>query len=460
MRIKQLLLITLVSILTLSSCGDDADSGNGGGGGSSSVTINLSQTTVNSPAVGGTFSVNVKTTGNEWTAFVNDDASNWLQLSITGSASNSGVATVTVKPNTGASRTATITVKSGTGRATITVVQSAALQVSKKEINSNSRGESFNIDVTSSEEWQATASDSWISTSVNGSLLTVTTAANDSKASRTGKVTVTAGAESVDISVYQESAEDREIVAPDGYALVWHDEFNEGTQLSTAKWEWENQNSGWVNNELQNYRPGTQTIDGMHTTEIVDGRLNINCFKASDGKIYSGRINAKNGGKGWQYGYIEARMMLPKGKGTWPAYWMMPITVDWANEGWPKCGEIDIMEEVGCVPNEVSSSLHAEGHKHTNNTQVTKARNIGTAESEYHVYALEWTKDYIKTYVDGNLLLSYTSDHTVRNYPYDKPFHIILNLAWGGSWGGMYGVDNSALPCTMKVDYVRVFQKK
>ena len=167
MRIKQLLLITLVSILTLSSCGDDADSGNGGG--SSSVTINLSQTTVNSPAVGGTFSVNVKTTGNEWTAFVNDDASNWLQLSITGSASNSGVATVTVKPNTGASRTATITVKSGTGRATITVVQSAALQVSKKEINSNSRGESFNIDVTSSEEWQATASDSWISTSVNGS---------------------------------------------------------------------------------------------------------------------------------------------------------------------------------------------------------------------------------------------------------------------------------------------------
>ena len=438
MRIKQLLLITLVSI-----------------------TINLSQTTVNSPAVGGTFSVNVKTTGNEWTAFVNDDASNWLQLSITGSASNSGVATVTVKPNTGASRTATITVKSGTGRATITVVQSAALQVSKKEISSNSRGESFNIDVTSSEEWQATASDSWISTSVNGSLLTVTTAANDSKASRTGKVTVTAGAESVDISVYQESAEDREIVAPDGYALVWHDEFNEGTQLSTAKWEWENQNSGWVNNELQNYRPGTQTIDGMHTTEIVDGRLNINCFKASDGKIYSGRINAKNGGKGWQYGYIEARMMLPKGKGTWPAYWMMPISVDWANEGWPKCGEIDIMEEVGCVPNEVSSSLHAEGHNHnTNGSQVTKKRNIGTAESEYHVYALEWTKDYIKTYVDGNLLLSYTSDHTVRNYPYDKPFHIILNLAWGGSWGGMYGVDNSALPVTMKVDYVRVFQKK
>ena len=215
-----------------------------------------------------------------------------------------------------------------------------------------------------------------------------------------------------------------------------------------------------MNHELQYYRPGTQTIDGKHTTEIIDGRLYINCFKGTDGKVYSGRVNAKNKGKGWQYGYFEARILLPKGKGTWPAYWMMPISVDWSKEGWPKCGEIDIMEEVGCVPNEVSSSLHSEGHNHTNNTQITQARNIGTAETEYHVYALEWTADYIKTYVDGQLLLSYNSDHTVRNYPYDKPFHLILNLAWGGDWGGMKGVDESALPLSMKVDYVRVFQKK
>ena len=85
------------------------------------------------------------------------------------------------------------------------------------------------------------------------------------------------------------------------------------------------------------------------------------CFKGSDGKIYSGRVYAHES-EGWQYGYIEARMMLPKGKGTWPAFWMMPCNVDWSKEGWPKCGEIDIMEEVGVVPNEVSSSLHAEGH--------------------------------------------------------------------------------------------------
>lgn len=118
------------------------------------------------------------------------------------------------------------------------------------------------------------------------------------------------------------------------------------------------------------------------------------------------------------------------------------------------------MEEVGCVPNEVSSSLHAEGHNHTNGTQVTAARMLKNAEGEFHTYAIEWTKDNITTYVDGERLLSYNNDGKgVRNWPYDKPYYIILNLAWGGAWGGMNGVDESALPVTMEVDYVRVFQK-
>ena len=185
--------------------------------------------------------------------------------------------------------------------------------------------------------------------------------------------------------------------------------------------------------------------------------MSIKCFKENN-KIYSGRVYAHDN-VGWKYGYIEAKIKLPKGKGTWPAFWMMPCNVDWANEGWPKCGEIDIMEEVGCVPNEVSSSLHAEGHVHTNNTQVTHAMTIENAEGEYHIYAIEWTKEYIRTYVDGKEQLNYESDGTIRNYPYDKPYYIILNLAWGGSWGGMWGVDESALPVTMMVDYVRVFQK-
>lgn len=156
------------------------------------------------------------------------------------------------------------------------------------------------------------------------------------------------------------------------------------------------QNAGWVNNELQNYVDGV--VNGKRVTELSDGKLRIHCFKGDDGKIYSGRVYAHES-EGWQYGYIEARMMLPKGKGTWPAFWMMPCNVDWNKEGWPKCGEIDIMEEVGVVPNEVSSSLHAEGHNHTNGTQVTHAMTIEKAEGEFHTYAIEWTAQNITTYV-------------------------------------------------------------
>ena len=176
-----------------------------------------------------------------------------------------------------------------------------------------------------------------------------------------------------------------EITAPEGYKLVWHDEFD--SESLSNDWTYEVQNSGWVNNEQQNYRKGE--IDGKNTVETNNGILNINCFKGNDGKVYSGRIYA-HVNEGWQYGYIEASIKLPKGKGTWPAFWMMPVNVDWANEGWPKCGEIDIMEEVGANPNYVSSSLHAEGHVHTLGNQVTHEMLCNGAEDGFHTYAIEW----------------------------------------------------------------------
>ena len=248
-----------------------------------------------------------------------------------------------------------------------------------------------------------------------------------------------------------------EIAAPDGYRLVWHDEFDDD-ELS-ADWTYEIKNAYWKNGELQNYR--NEEIDGIKTIETKNGILNINCFKGSDGNVYSGRIYAK-ADEGWQYGYIEARIKLPKGKGTWPAFWMMPVYVDWDNGGWPRCGEIDIMEEVGVDPNYVSSSLHAEGHIRTDTSSNPIYHDMlcPGAEDSFHTYAIEWTEDQITTYVDDKVQLQYSSDGTERNYPYTKPFYIILNLAWGGSWGGYDGVDESALPTAMQVDYVRVFQKK
>lgn len=244
-----------------------------------------------------------------------------------------------------------------------------------------------------------------------------------------------------------------DIPTPAGYALVWQDEFNEGDVLDAAKWKHEVKNSGWVNHELQNYVNG-KTPKGVRVTQIKDGALHITALK-EDGKVYSSRVYG-NVTKGWQYGYVEASINLPSGKGTWPAFWMMPVHFT----SWPHDGEIDIMEEVGYHKDYVSSSLHADGHVHSNNTQVTKEVYCKGAEGEFHTYGMEWTPDFFQFYVDGKKTLYYKNPGTgVRDWPYDAPFYVIFNLAWGGDWGGSQGVDESSLPVTMKVDYVRVFQK-
>lgn len=247
-----------------------------------------------------------------------------------------------------------------------------------------------------------------------------------------------------------------EITTPAGYKLVWQEEFNESaTGLpDTEKWWYETAEPGWVNNELQTYIAGRK--GDIVTADVSDGTLKIRAIKDGD-RVYSARVNTN---EGWTYGYFEARLKLPRGKGTWPAFWMMPTV--WS--GWPDGGEIDIMEHVGCVPTEVSSSIHCKEYYHAIGTQKTAAKKIATVMDEFHVYALEWTEEYIKTYVDGVQLFYYNPDNysagrNERTWPFNKPFQLKLNLAWGGDWGGMYGVDESCLPATYEIDYVRVFQK-
>jgi len=244
-----------------------------------------------------------------------------------------------------------------------------------------------------------------------------------------------------------------DIVTPAGYTLVWSDEFA-GSRVDNDNWRFENWAPGYVNNELQRYVSGG-VLDGNYTAFVEDGKLNIRAMKYN-GQVISARMNSM---KSWTYGYMEASIKLPKGKGTWPAFWMMPNDF---SLGWPACGEIDIMEEVGVNPNYTSSSIHTKSYNHTKNTQKTKEIYTRNAESEFHVYAVEWTADYLQFYTDGVAQLRFENDGTGNNdtWPFNKSFYIILNLAWGGDWGGWNGVDESALPCTMQVEYVRVFQKK
>lgn len=338
------------------------------------------------------------------------------------------------------------------------------INVSQEKITLKGEGESSNVSVKTDHEWGTYTSDSWLTASPSSSVqhegtLTITASRNPLPSPREGTVTVMSGSARKTITITQEAGPtDPNSTVPDGYQLVWNDEFDQGSVLDGTKWTHEVQPAGWVNNELQEYVNGE--YNGHRVTELKDGKLLITAFK-DGGKVFSGRVYA-NVNVGWKYGIFEAKIKLPKGRGTWPAYWMMPANNDFSINPWPRCGEIDIMEEVGFNPNYTSSSIHTQSYNHTIGTQKTAERFTSGAEDDFHVYRLEWTQDYIQTYVDGVKLLHFDNDgqNKVETWPFNKNFYVILNLAWGGMWGGQRGVDETALPCTMEVDYVRVFQKK
>ena len=346
------------------------------------------------------------------------------------------------------------------------------ITLSQESIEAPAEGGTYTINVnTTGKEWNAYADQEFIivgakNTAAQTGTLTVAVPANPTTSVRTGTITVMSGSARKSISVTQMAAEESPYYAPEGYQLVWQDEFdgnygyapNENgvprTELNPDYWTHEVKNAGWVNHELQNY-VNHKTPEGKLVTELRNGKLRITALK-ENGKVYSGRVYAKVK-EGWKYGYIEASIKLPKGKGTWPAFWMMPVNF----RSWPADGEIDIMEEVGYHPDYVSSSLHANAHVHSDGTQVTHEMKCAGAEGEFHTYAILWTAKNITTYVDGKVQLSYDNRGLGRDdWPYDDPFYVIFNLAWGGDWGGAQGVDESALPATMEVDYIRVFQKK
>lgn len=321
---------------------------------------------------------------------------------------------------------------------------------------------SAQVTIGVTKDWRAYSEEEWITiTPDNGGAadktITITAQKNPTTEARTGHVYVSSGASRAEITVEQGagdgSAVEGLITCPfEGYKLVWNDEFDHAGSLNANDWTHEVKNHHWVNNELQNYVK-EKTPEGNWVTRVSGGKLQIRALK-ENGQVYSGRVYAKVK-QGWKYGYIEASIKLPKGKGTWPAFWMMPVNF----RSWPADGEIDIMEEVGANANYVSSSLHANAHVHSNNTQVTHEMFLKGAEDDFHTYAIKWTHQNITTYVDGKVQLSYDNRDKGRDdWPYDDPFYIILNLAWGGDWGGYRGIDEGALPTTMEIDYVRVFQ--
>lgn len=238
--------------------------------------------------------------------------------------------------------------------------------------------------------------------------------------------------------------------------LVWSDEFNYTGLPDALKWSYDTEGNatGWGNNEAEYYTNGR-----LKNSEVKDGFLYINALKEDfEGKKYtSARLVTKSKGD-WLYGKVEVRAKLPEGRGMWPAIWMLPTQSTYG--GWPACGEIDIMENVGFAPYVIVASAHSQAYNHVQKTQKNAKITIKDCYSDFHNYTLEWEASEYRVYVDSKLYFTYKNEgRGFTSWPFDKPFHLILNVAVGGNWGGQKGIDDTIFPRSMVVDYVRVYQK-
>jgi beta-glucanase (GH16 family) len=235
--------------------------------------------------------------------------------------------------------------------------------------------------------------------------------------------------------------------------LVFSDEFN-GSAIDTTKWNFEINGNGEGNGELEYYTNRSQNA------AIKDGKLVITALKESyNGANYTSARMTTAGKGEFTYGRFEAKMKLPYGRGIWPAFWLLSNTQPL---DWPNTGEIDIMEAVGYRPDTVFSNIHSTDY-YGGKGDLLAVPNYSTG---YHVYAADWTPDSIKFFVDTKQLFAFANPHLAdatanhAEWPFDHPFFMLLNVAVGGAWGGIQGVDDSIFPQTMSVDWVRVYQKK
>ena len=235
------------------------------------------------------------------------------------------------------------------------------------------------------------------------------------------------------------------------WKLVWHDEFD-GPALDLTKWVWETGGGGWGNNELEFYTPRPEN------THLENGKLVIEARQEAFGSRQYTSARLKTEGLGaWKYGRIEARIRIPRGQGMWPAFWMLGDRCE--QVGWPTCGEIDIMENIGREPARVHGTVHGPGYSGAQG--VSAAYNFvggGAFADDYHVYAVEWQAGGIVWYVDSAVYATVTPNNIPGPWVFDHPFFVILNVAVGGQWPG--SPDGTTIfPQAMLVDYVRVYQK-
>jgi glycerophosphoryl diester phosphodiesterase len=235
--------------------------------------------------------------------------------------------------------------------------------------------------------------------------------------------------------------------------LVWSDEFDREGSVDTEKWSYDTLGNSWSwgNNEKQWY-----TSANSKNATVKDGKLLITAIKEPvNGKQYSSaRLITKQKGD-WKYGVISVRAKVPAGNGTWPAIWMLPSN---SSHKWPESGEIDIMEYIGSEPDNVFSTVHTKNFNHLIGTQVSNNFYLPNASTFFNVYTLVWEDHEIATYVNGVHYFSYKNKNIGNDqWPFDREFYLILNLAIGGGLGEKQGIDDNLFPHSLEIDFVRVY---
>ncbi|MBN1807118.1 MAG: glycoside hydrolase family 16 protein [Sedimentisphaerales bacterium] len=258
--------------------------------------------------------------------------------------------------------------------------------------------------------------------------------------------------------------------AADTWELIWSDEFDTPGLPDAKKWTHE---VGFIrNNESQYYtesrKENARVTDGMLIIESRKERFRNPDYNPSGNsrrwkysKEFADYTSASltTRGKGqWCCGRIEVRAKLPTGRGTWPAIWMLGTNI--SEVGWPKCGEIDIMENVGFDPNRIHANIHTQKYNHMRGTNKGASIIVDKPFEKFHVYAVEWSPQQMKFFLDDKLYFTYENEKSGEAaWPYDRDHYLILNTAIGGSWGAQKGIDDSIFPQRFYIDYVRVYKK-
>lgn len=243
------------------------------------------------------------------------------------------------------------------------------------------------------------------------------------------------------------------------WSLVWSDEFD-GTEVDTTKWTYDFGDWGWGNNELQYY-----TDSRTENARVEEGSLIIEARKNDMGSPWTSARLTTRGKVDFLYGKIEFKAIVPREKGNWAAGWTLGDSyVD--EKSWPYCGEIDIMESVGYeVDNEsgdgiAHATVHTPAYYFKINNQISSVKDVKNIAGEFHSYAVEWTPTEIKGFVDGEEYYLYDKTANEKEWPFNEPQNIILNLAMGGGWGGAQGMDPNVESQKLIIDYVRVYELK